>query len=314
MALGLHSLCHQKGLPLLLHEKRGSLRATEMNKNQKIRMMRKILLGAVVVIGAMMGMTGCKMVSGGGSSDSLLTDSVKFQQADSLLSCVVSADVPTGTDSMAIGVRTFINAMLDSMSLATAFSGTPAPAYSGDLTDGQAMVRYYGQQGADSLRAMDHTYTVAPYSYTASVRKVADTPRYVTYSTESYSFLGGAHGSAMSFTYNILKPSGRVLTATVDTAQVMKMQPLLAQGVADYISVQGQKVTAKEVLGLLFIDNGIIPLPKCTPYLTPTGLCFIYQQYEIGPYAMGMITFTLPYGKVKPYMTPEALRLVGDAQ
>ena len=314
MALGLHSLCHQKGLPLLLHEKRGSLRATEMNKNQKIRMMRKILLGAVVVIGAMMGMTGCKMVSGGGSSDSLLTDSVKFQQADSLLSCVVSADVPTGTDSMAIGVRTFINAMLDSMSLATAFSGTPAPAYSGDLTDGQAMVSYYGQQGADSLRAMDHTYTVAPYSYTASVRKVADTPRYVTYSTESYSFLGGAHGSAMSFTYNILKPSGRVLTATVDTAQVMKMQPLLAQGVADYISVQGQKVTAKEVLGLLFIDNGIIPLPKCTPYLTPTGLCFIYQQYEIGPYAMGMITFTLPYGKVKPYMTPEALRLVGDAQ
>ena len=266
-----------------------------------------------MVIGAMMGMTGCKMVSGGGSSDSLLTDSVKFQQADSLLSCVVSADVPTGTDSMAIGVRTFINAMLDSMSLATAFSGTPAPAYSGDLTDGQAMVRYYGQQGADSLRAMDHTYTVAPYSYTASVRKVADTPRYVTYSTESYSFLGGAHGSAMSFTYNILKPSGRVLTATVDTAQVMKMQPLLAQGVADYISVQGQKVTAKEVLGLLFIDNGIIPLPKCTPYLTPTGLCFIYQQYEIGPYAMGMITFTLPYGKVKPYMTPEALQLVGGA-
>ena len=285
-----------------------------MNKNQKIRMMRKILLGAVVAIGAMMGMTGCKMVSGGGSSDSLLTDSVKFQQADSLLSCVVSADVPTGTDSMAIGVRTFINAMLDSMSLATAFSGTPGPAYSGDLTDGQAMVRYYGQQGADSLRAMDHTYTMAPYSYTASVRKVADTPRYVTYSTESYSFLGGAHGSAMSFTYNILKPSGRVLTATVDTAQVMKMQPLLAQGVADYISVQGQKVTAKEVLGLLFIDNGIIPLPKCTPYLTPTGLCFIYQQYEIGPYAMGMITFTLPYDKVKPYMTPEALQLVGDAQ
>ena len=285
-----------------------------MNKNQKIRMMRKFLLGAVVAIGAMMGMTGCKMVSGAGSSDSLLTDSVKFQQADSLLSCVVSADVPTGTDSMAIGVRTFINAMLDSMSFATAFSGAPGPAYSGDLTDGQALVRYYGQQAVDSLRGMDNNFAMALLSYTASVRKMADTPRYVTYSAESYSFLGGAHGSMVSFTYNILKPSGRVLKATVDTAQVRKMQPLLAQGVADYVTAQGQKVTAKEVLDLLFIDNGIIPLPKCPPYLTPTGLCFLYQQYEIGPYAMGMITFTLPYDKVKPYMTPEALQLVGGAQ
>ena len=276
-------------------------------------MMRKILLGAVVAIGAMMGMTGCKMVSGGGSSDSLLTDSVKFQQTDSLLSCVVSADVPAGTDSMAIGVRTFINAMLDSMSFATAFSSSPGPAYAGDPADGQAMVRYYGQQGVDSMRAMDHTFAMAPYSYTASVRKMADTPRYVTYSVESYCFLGGAHGSTASFTYNILKPSGRVLKATIDTAQVRKVQPLLAQGVADYVTAQGQKVTAKEVLGLLFIDNGIIPLPKCPPYLTPTGLCFIYQQYAIGPYAMGMITFTLPYDKVKPYMTTEALQLVGGA-
>lgn len=111
-------------------------------------MMRKILLGAVVAIGAMMGMTGCKMVSWGGSSDSLLTDSVKFQQTDSLLSCVVSADVPAGTDSMAIGVRTFINAMLDSMSFATAFSSSPGPAYAGDPADGRygALLRAAGSR------------------------------------------------------------------------------------------------------------------------------------------------------------------------
>lgn len=285
-----------------------------MNESYKIQIMRKILLGAIMVIGAMMAMSGCKVASGAGASDSLLTDSVKFQQADDELSCVICVDMPTGTDSMAVGVRTFINAMLDSMSFATAFSNAPGPAYSGDPTDGQAMVRYYGQQGVDSLRAMDHTFAMAPFSYTASVRKVADTPRYVTYTAENYVFLGGAHGAAASYTYNILKPSGRVLAATVDTALVRKMQPLLAQGVADYITAQGQKVTAKEVLSLLFIDNGIIPLPKCPPYLTPTGLCFVYQQYEIGPYAMGMVTFTLPYDKVKSYMAPEALQLVGGAQ
>ena len=121
---------------------------------------------------------------------------------------------------------------------------------------------------------------------------------------------GGAHGSAVSYRVNILKSSGRVLGATVDAAQLEAIQPLLLHGVTTYINAQGQKVTEDEALKLLFIDKGIIPLPAHAPYLAADGLHFVYQQYEIGPYAMGMVSFTLPYDKVKPYMTAEALQLL----
>ena len=45
----------------------------------------------------------------------------------------------------------------------------------------------------------------------------------------------------------------------------------------------------------LFIENGIIPLPAAAPYLSPDGVVFVYGQYEIGAYAIGMPTFTVPY-------------------
>ena len=31
----------------------------------------------------------------------------------------------------------------------------------------------------------------------------------------------------------------------------------------------------------LFIENGIIPLPKSGVYLSPEGVVFIYEQYEL---------------------------------
>ena len=45
------------------------------------------------------------------------------------------------------------------------------------------------------------------------------------------------------------------------------------------------------------------------PVLTPEGLRFVYQQYEIGPYALGMVEFTVPYADVKSCLTKEAVEL-----
>ncbi|MBO6068986.1 MAG: DUF3298 domain-containing protein, partial [Bacteroidales bacterium] len=60
----------------------------------------------------------------------------------------------------------------------------------------------------------------------------------------------------------------------------------------------------------LFLDGDTIPFPVWTPSPTEDGLCFTYQQYEIAAYAMGMPSFVIPYDKVKPYLTPEALDLL----
>jgi hypothetical protein len=38
---------------------------------------------------------------------------------------------------------------------------------------------------------------------------------------------------------------------------------------------------------------------------------FVYQQYEIASYAVGMPSFTVAYDKLLPYLTPEARKVCG---
>ena len=40
------------------------------------------------------------------------------------------------------------------------------------------------------------------------------------------------------------------------------------------------------------------------------GVGFIYQQYEIAAYAMGMPNDTIPYERIKPFMTEWSKRLI----
>ena len=42
---------------------------------------------------------------------------------------------------------------------------------------------------------------------------------------------------------------------------------------------------------------------------TKQGLTFVYQQYEIAPYAAGLINFDIPYDKVLPLLTKDAASL-----
>ena len=42
-----------------------------------------------------------------------------------------------------------------------------------------------------------------------------------------------------------------------------------------------------------------LPLPETEPWLTKEGLQLVYQQYEIGPYAVGMPTVQIPFTKLK---------------
>ena len=58
------------------------------------------------------------------------------------------------------------------------------------------------------------------------------------------------------------------------------------------------------------ITETMVALPKYGPWFSQTGVEFVYQQYEITAYAFGMPEFTLPYEKVKGFLTPAAADLV----
>lgn len=120
-------------------------------------------------------------------------------------------------------------------------------------------------------------------------------------------YLGGAHGSSSIEVANILKPSGKRLTQTIDTLKLKEMQPMLRKGVLAYINANSDSsITDSSLNDYLLIEGNLIPLPATLPYLAADGLHFVYQQYEIAPYAMGIITFTVPYAEAKSFMTAEA--------
>lgn len=255
----------------------------------------------------------------------LVIDSVKYikESKDSTISCKIIVDYPTQSDSLSLSIRKWLNEKLNGLFISGVSGeeeGKKHSKYAGNLDKGTGMLSYYGNEAylelkknQDEINAYNEDSS-PQMSIDLAIRKTDETSKYVTYSCSSYSFMGGAHGSSFETSTNIDKSTGKALEKTIDKTQLKALQPLLRKGVLSYFKQQDEntEVTDKNLEDYLFIEKGIIPLPKQAPYLAKDGVHFIYQQYEIGPYAMGMVTFTIPYAEIKPYLTPDALKLIGE--
>lgn len=290
---------------------------------KRFRYMRFTLVAAGM---ALMAFAGCKSgpaKSGTAATEqdsvqqtaAFATDSIAFcEQKDSTLKCSVVVDYPSGDDSLSVGVRRYVAGELARLFLPTMQEeDEPAAVFKGTKEDGKALVDFYGKLNFGYLKSQYAELKdlgIAGLSYDLSIRKTGETDRYLTYETSCYVFLGGAHGSAMCYPVNIVRSTGRVLAATVDTLKQKALQPILRRGVKEYISkAENRKIKDSDLQNMLFVEHGIIPLPTTVPVLTPEGLRFVYQQYEIGPYALGMVEFTVPYADVKSCLTKEAAEL-----
>ena len=275
---------------------------------------------AALMLSAAAVMCSCRHGGVQDAADSAFMTTVieRADSADSALQCKIRADYPTGHDTLSLAVRRFVCAQLASNYLPQMNcpdSAEAYPLYAGSTGKGGDVVDYYvggtlsflKGQAAEMLRYGSRQ----PMSYDLSVTLSADTVNYLSYEVKSYAYLGGAHGSAADYTVNIAKPSGNVLSQTVDTLKVKALQPVLRKGVLGYLRGNGADyINEHNLTEYLFVSDGIIPLPAHAPYLAADGVHFVYQQYEIGPYAMGMVSFTVPYDEIKPYLTEEALRLM----
>lgn len=273
---------------------------------------------------------GCK--SGGTSSanpvgtpaageDTLSTVTVeRVANADSTIQCKFTLDYPTGNDSLSLAVRTFLHGELAKYCLPLLNDPDAAgkyPLYNGKGDNGETVAGYYADGTLVCLKQMakemfdEGSDGDVALEFDLSLAKVADTTRYVSYEVKLYTYLGGAHGSSAYCVVNIAKPSGKVLTQTVDTLQLKALQPILRKGVMEFLNGDGtEEVTEANLNDHLFLTDGIIPLPVRAPYLAADGVHFVYQQYEIGPYAIGLVSFTVPYAEIRQYLTREALQLI----
>lgn len=254
------------------------------------------------------------------------TDSCILQEGE-IVQCAISVDYPTEPNELSKNIRTILNEELANLYLGN-MNGDQIEkqeSYKGDLANGNLVIEKYCKDNFAYLKSqMKDLKDADPradanMSYDIRLNKEAETDSYVTYHCFSYVYLAGAHGSTFERSFNIVKATGKKLSQVVDTARVKDLQPILRKGVLSYLNQQSgnesqteneEQITDAQLNDYLFIENGIIPLPSSSPYLAKDGVHFIYQQYEIGPYVMGLVSFTVPLKKIKPYLTGEALKLL----
>lgn len=263
--------------------------------------------------------------------DSLKTDSIGLQHEDSTVSVMLHIEWPTaGSEELIASVRHYI-----CQELATS-PNQEEKIKAVETEDGQLALKPTFQRYLKGLNqmwreALEGGYAEGmTFSYYLNIFKLADTERYVTYLTNSEGFYGGAHGFATSTGLTFSKITNRPLGYHTEynekteqfevREQTLFSQPsspklaaLIKEGVRSYFgSFDNSKPSDDELLSELIgvPDVNRIPLPSSPPVFTPDGLSFTYQQYEIAPYAAGMINFNIAYDKVLPYLTPEAAELV----
>jgi len=254
-------------------------------------------------------------------------DSIGMEREDTIASVKVSVDWPvSGQQALVNSIRQYIS---------TELANSPLNEEKAEVKlydDGKTAVencvtKQYQELYRQKQEGFESGFGYGmPYSYYQRVSKLEESDSYVTYLANSEGFLGGAHGFATSTGITFRKSDGKQLgyrseyNKEKETFEVKdqtlfshpdspKLAALLKEGVRSYFQEFEQDVETDEQLKdmLLGIDDvNKIPLPNTPPYFTKEGLCFTYQQYEIAPYAAGMIHFNIAYEKIRSFLTEDA--------
>ena len=244
--------------------------------------------------------------------DTLVTDSISRAPSDAKCSVELTVDYPTaGPEALVDSVRAYIATEVKSFYMARLDGdGSPRPAeYSGDLKDGKALVDFHSEHiladMQDIYRSLTKDYGGTEMYMTdqGHIRRTSENDSIVSYEAGCYQYEGGAHGLYWIEGTTFRKSDGKRIVINLDLSKVDAMQPLLREGLARYLRDNGAETTIDDLLKSdTFISDGQIPLPSTNPYLTADGVKFVYQEYEIGPYAIGTPTFTIPLKDIQPFI------------
>ncbi|VBB43404.1 conserved hypothetical protein [uncultured Paludibacter sp.] len=123
----------------------------------------------------------------------------------------------------------------------------------------------------------------------------------LSYSYESFVYLGGAHGNTNRMLYNfdlrnayIIKESDLFISDYKETLTELIKEQIVEQS-AEIESVA-------DLNDFDFWADQIKPNENF--YISEDGLVYVFNPYEIAPYSMGQTEVTLPYEKLKPLLKP----------
>lgn len=286
----------------------------------------------IAAVLSLLALSGCN-----NSNKTIKTETFTFDDSAQYADISINAELPTSVKGVAGAIRKGLIEVMDSqLAYIGSYEGERLfEPYGGDPSDNAAIVDYYRRKAIevlDSNAAQDYEERVSyimededlsdeqkkdiiadtpRWEYDFRLEKQYETDRYVVFNSTDYIYLGGAHGGVTgqgSPTFD--KKDGHRVNQFLRDDALVPMQSLMVAGLVDYFSDEEGSINADNVRDYLFLEDDTIPFPAWTPHPTEEGLCFVYQQYEIAAYAMGMPSFIIPYDALRPYLTPEAADLL----
>lgn len=119
---------------------------------------------------------------------------------------------------------------------------------------------------------------------------------------DKYEYTGGAHGQTVRISDNRSLQTGNI----IKLSDIFKNSPGYIKLILRRIIKQADK-NIEDMPGIYFDDYKKLIVENFNPQsfnITPDSLDFYYQQYDIAPYASGIIVFSIPYedlGIPKPH-------------
>lgn len=141
------------------------------------------------------------------------------------------------------------------------------------------------------------------------IRYLCGNERWATYEIYHYSYFTGApHGEYTEYGVTFRLSDGRLLS----TSDLLKpvdgsLYALMREGMKTYFKVGSDA----ELERICHVDLSLYPMPTFGPYLVSDGIRFHYSIYDVCPFDWGDPSFTIPYNKIKPYLTDTALDILG---
>jgi len=152
-----------------------------------------------------------------------------------------------------------------------------------------------------------HKQKIVPrhrYSLITNAVVVRQDSNLVTMQLTGYNFMGGAHGSTVINFINWDTASQRTIS----------LADIFVPGYQKQLTAIGEKIFRKtenlaDTASLktnYFFDKGTFSLNN-NFLITPLGIRFLYNQYEIKPYAAGQTELFIPYAQIKALLKPHSV-------
>lgn len=153
------------------------------------------------------------------------------------------------------------------------------------------------------------------WEYENSVEIEYDLERYVTIINKTYEYQGGVHGMSTFYGTSFDKATGRVIDKSIfkHTGSASFMA-LFKKELLDYFLSEDDTEEESDLSMFLLIEPENLSVDDSNMRLTDHSIIFLYQPYEIAAYAYGFPSVELSFQQLKPYLTAEGLRLIGDVR